>query len=973
MKDRPRFRRVVTLLTLLAVLTSLFLVVNVTPVAAQTAVTGVTAAPAPVAQSTAAAYTVGFTTSVAGPGVAIGDVINITFPAGTTVPATVAAAEVTVNTTACTVAATGAAQVLTVTSPVVVAANTAVTVVIGVTTTPITNPPQGSYTLDVDTTGDITPATSTAYTIGGDVALNAADGLATILVQQTVYVTNDVNGDNWPDAVGLGDPLSLRALSPGVPVTVKFDRTAVGYPAAATMTTTPATVTASLPVTIAPASPGGCFRASFEIPQVPTSVLGAPAAYTVWVTDGILATATNPAGNTIGRILPSIALLVGGVVVATPGGSTTQSAGTTITAAGAGFEANVAVTVYENVAARTAPPGAHASATDPVVASGTADATGTFLTTFTASSATDGQLYARDSSALGNESGLTSPLMDVTLNLRPGVSVSPATGRTMTTVTATGTNYTAASPPWISPTWNGLGAITVGTLNVAATAVTACTLLTPNTSFTITFQIPAAAATGVNVIQVTDSTGVVGQGTFTVDPRALSVTPNTGPPGTTVMVSGANMTAGSTILAANLLFAGAAWPGAPATISIDALGNITPTTLTVPGATLGTHEVKATDGSSAVAIGSFTVTEAGLILSPDSGPRGTRITVSGANMTTGGAATIPTGSLTLGGLPWNTAVMLPTGTPAGTISIDTAGNIIPATLRVLNTAVWGVNEVAATDTSALRSAGTFTVTRPTISVSPGEGYVGTLVTVTGAGWLPGMDGLVSVQVDIAGTPTTLLVSTPDANGDFMAQFTMPVGIGTGPGSTMVRASDSITLGNSAEPQVFSIKVAAITVEPTSGAVGDTITVTGVGFQPQTSVSALGFGIPGALPPAPVPPVITDTEGAFSASFLVPGLATGAQTITARVATVNATTSFSIGEAPPTVASAMTSISAQLIRVWGYAAGVWEMYDPADVPGSDLAALTAGRGYWVKVTEDVTLIFGGNTYDLTAPWYLLGWR
>jgi hypothetical protein len=54
-----------------------------------------------------------------------------------------------------------------------------------------------------------------------------------------------------------------------------------------------------------------------------------------------------------------------------------------------------------------------------------------------------------------------------------------------------------------------------------------------------------------------------------------------------------------------------------------------------------------------------------------------------------------------------------------------------------------------------------------------------------------------------------------------------------------------------------------------------------------------------------------------------------------------------------------------------------MYDPADMPGSNLERLWAGHGYWVEVSEDCKLIYGGNfiwhQLDLTAGRNLIGWR
>jgi hypothetical protein len=149
-----------------------------------------------------------------------------------------------------------------------------------------------------------------------------------------------------------------------------------------------------------------------------------------------------------------------------------------------------------------------------------------------------------------------------------------------------------------------------------------------------------------------------------------------------------------------------------------------------------------------------------------------------------------------------------------------------------------------------------------------------------------------------------------------------------------------------------------------------VSIVGVGFQPQTGVTALTIGGASVMP---LTPIVTDTIGGFTATFTVPGLAQVAQTVSVTVAGIIATTAFTISVAPPSVAGATASISTQLVRVWGYAAGAWEMFDPADVPGSDLASLTPGRGYWISVSEDVNLLFAANSYDLTTGWNLIGWR
>ena len=40
--------------------------------------------------------------------------------------------------------------------------------------------------------------------------------------------------------------------------------------------------------------------------------------------------------------------------------------------------------------------------------------------------------------------------------------------------------------------------------------------------------------------------------------------------------------------------------------------------------------------------------------------------------------------------------------------------------------------------------------------------------------------------------------------------------------------------------------------------------------------------------------------------------------------------------------------------------------------SDLESLVRGQGYYIQVTEDTMIIFGGNTYPLLTGWNLIGW-
>ncbi len=440
---------------------------------------------------------------------------------------------------------------------------------------------------------------------------------------------------------------------------------------------------------------------------------------------------------------------------------------------------------------------------------------------------------------------------------------------------------------------------------------------------------------------------------ITIKTPTVTVDPASAAPGTMVTISGSNFDKSGSIAIGSLTIGGTAWNDAA--ITIDGPGSWTYSKKIPTAAKAGTNAVIATSANSAQGKTAVTVGSRALTLNPTSGPSGTQVTVSGSGMTASG--TIAAGSLTFAGTGWNTSTY-----NSGAMTIDSLGNVEPETLRVPTGSTIGANTVQATDSGGLTTKGTFTVTQPTIEVTPTTGYKGDTVTVHGTGWVPGTLGLVTVTFN----NNTKVTSTPDANGEFTAQFAIPLNANSG---QLIGASDSYN--NSAAPVAFIIGDPVLSIDPTTGPVGTNVTVSGQGFQPQSAVSALTIGGGSVLGTTTV---VTDAVGAFATTFMVPGLATGAQTVSATVSGTTASTFFTITEAPPTVATALNGISEQLVRVWGYnATDGWQMYDPADTVGSDLESLVAGEGYWIKVTEDTQLIYGGNTYNFTAGWNLKGWQ
>jgi hypothetical protein len=315
-------------------------------------------------------------------------------------------------------------------------------------------------------------------------------------------------------------------------------------------------------------------------------------------------------------------------------------------------------------------------------------------------------------------------------------------------------------------------------------------------------------------------------------------------------------------------------------------------------------------------------------------------------MTAGGNIAI--GALTFAGAPWNT-------TP---ITIDSLGNMSPTSLQVPLFGT-GPQTVTATDSGGITATGSFSITQPTITISPTTGYKGDTLTVTGAGWVPGNLGLVQISFN----NQIQIVSTPDGTGAFTGAFVVPI---TAAASNTVGAAD--INGNVAANKAFLLGPQKITIDPVSGAVGTKVTVTGVGFQPLSALTALTIGGANVLPATPV---TTNSLGKFTTSITVPGLAQTAQTVMATVLGVNASTFFTITAAPATIDVQLASISSNLVIVWRYQAGNWTYYDPTD-PVKTLNSLNRNDGFWVKVSAACTLTYLGNSIALDEGWNNKGW-
>jgi hypothetical protein len=277
-----------------------------------------------------------------------------------------------------------------------------------------------------------------------------------------------------------------------------------------------------------------------------------------------------------------------------------------------------------------------------------------------------------------------------------------------------------------------------------------------------------------------------------------SFSPASGAVGSSVNVTGVGFSASSVV----------SFNGAAASTTFNS-----PTSLTalVPaGATTGRISV-ATGTNSGISANNFTVTGAALpsitAFSPASGITGSSVTITGVNLTGASAVTfngLPAASFTVTP-PTQIVAKVPNGATAGAIKVTTAGGIAT-------------------------SATSFTPTLSIQSFSPAGGPVGTTVTLNGVGFTPssvirfsGIDG--TGFTFVSANKVTVQAPAGFATGKITLKNTVsPVG-------TVVSAKDFYR-----PPTVSSLN-------PTSGATGSTVTISGTSLLGTTKVRFSGVQSP----------------------------------------------------------------------------------------------------------------------------------
>ena len=344
------------------------------------------------------------------------------------------------------------------------------------------------------------------------------------------------------------------------------------------------------------------------------------------------------------------------------------------------------------------------------------------------------------------------------------------------------------------------------------------------------FAVSLAASAGYTV-RVTDTNpaGVFAEAGFTVlsPPTLNPPTPASGPTGTTVTLTSSAPFAVQDAGPCTITSSPAGLISSP-TCSIDSSGNLASSFVVSANAPGGIYSLTVTGLHGDYASTSFTVT-AQITLSPTSGSPpvggspGTEVTVSGSGFKPSQACTISAQA----GLVVDTS-----GEPACNVN---ANGLLSAKFKVGAGSTYSVGYiVTVTGPGGDSATGTFSV-NPRIVLSPNSGSTGVSVSVKGSGFTPNAGSCSLTGMPVSGGLTCNQAGDGTVAGQFsVARVTAglyPITVNDAAGTPSASATFTITSGS------------VISLSPSMGPTGTTVTVSGSGWNPaDTSVTFANAGL-----------------------------------------------------------------------------------------------------------------------------------
>ena len=363
-------------------------------------------------------------------------------------------------------------------------------------------------------------------------------------------------------------------------------------------------------------------------------------------------------------------------------------------------------------------------------------------------------------------------------------------------------------------------------------------------SRTLVFYMPEAKEGIHNVYLTTDTYAELAKTTFEVFP-SVTIDPEEGPVGTEVTVNGYGFAASQDIRVS--------FQDTVKTDKADTVGSWE-VLHTIPATPAGgyTFNIEAKEGTVWVSSGGkhFTVTPE-ITANPESGTVGQTIEVSG----TGFASEEEDIEVTFDGEVVKTTPDLIDADENGSWSAVIAVPALRSDRYIIDSSGESTRARDVPDVEFILGAG--------VSVEPSLAYVDDTITVTGGGFAPGETG---IKVTFEGTVVATGI-TADIDGVWGASFVLPA---SSYGSHIVEASGDIT--KPAVETTLNIKAKIEELSPVEGAPGDSVTLTGSGFNSNSvlTVTVGGVAVPGNMQ--------TRTNGNVAISFRVPASTEGKQTL-----------------------------------------------------------------------------------------------
>jgi hypothetical protein len=333
------------------------------------------------------------------------------------------------------------------------------------------------------------------------------------------------------------------------------------------------------------------------------------------------------------------------------------------------------------------------------------------------------------------------------------------------------------------------------------------------------------------------------------------VYPTSGPPGTAVTITGSGYTASSTYtiyFSTTLVASGIVGAGG----SISAF-------FTAPTLSRTTYPITITTtaGDTTSTVPTFTI-----IFTPTISLSSSQV-IGGSPITVNGTGFNPS---------WPITVYLD-GTTIGSTTSDVSGAFTGLSVT-LPQGMGGVHTLTAND--GLGDIATASVTYiASLTINPNSGAAGSQIAISGKGF-------------VASSPVTLTIdgtavsggSAADASGNFTNNnFTLPNIAG---GTHTLKAQDAS--GNSATAS-FTVS-SFMSISPTSGPSGTTVTIKGNGYLPSTPITV---NVNGAKILTNNTSLLSDATGSFTTTFAMPQSAAGAIPISATDSTNTGSANFTI--------------------------------------------------------------------------------